>query len=189
MRSFWKLLLVVFMASSLQACQTAGKDDDATSLSSDGASDAFTYDEDGNIIKEGDGAYSVDGKDLEVFTVMPDTPDNARAYDRVFFSYDSAALTGDSREVLDMQAKWLRDNTDVRITIEGHTDERGTREYNLALGEKRANAVRNYLTASGVSRNRISVVSFGKERPVSYGNSGSAHAKNRRAVTVLNNYN
>lgn len=196
MRNFFQLITVLALSFSLQACQSTK---DGASLSNEGPSDEFTYNADGNIIGDegaeiGDGSgrsnrssYDIDGTDLGVFSKMPGTSDDARAYDRVFFSYDSSALGRDSQDVLDMQASWLKKNETVRISIEGHADERGTREYNLALGEKRANAVRNYLVATGVGSNRISLISFGKERPISFDNSESSHYKNRRAVTVLNN--
>jgi peptidoglycan-associated lipoprotein len=103
----------------------------------------------------------------------------------VFFALDSYGLDPDSRFTLDKQAVWLNKYPRVMITIEGHCDERGTREYNLALGERRANAVKNYLVAQGVAANRISVISYGKERPAVEGSTDAAWAQNRRAVTVL----
>ncbi|MAQ70776.1 MAG: peptidoglycan-associated lipoprotein [Alphaproteobacteria bacterium] len=106
--------------------------------------------------------------------------------DRVFFGYDSSDLTGEARSTLDRQASWLQQYPNLSITIEGHADERGTREYNLALGERRANAVRNYLTALGVPASRVSVISYGKERPVVFGSDTQSWAQNRRAVTVVN---
>ena len=106
--------------------------------------------------------------------------------DRVFFGYDSYTLTDEARSVLDRQAQWLSEYPNLSITIEGHADERGTREYNLALGERRANAVRSYLTALGVDASRLSVVSCGKERPVAFDSDPSAWAQNRRGVTTIN---
>lgn len=105
--------------------------------------------------------------------------------DTVYFATDSYALDGASRATLDAQAAWLLANPSVRVTIEGHCDERGTREYNLALGERRANAAKNYLAARGVSTARMSTVSWGKERPIAVGSNEAAWAQNRRAVTVL----
>ncbi len=106
--------------------------------------------------------------------------------DRIFFGYDSTDLTGEARGTLDRQANWLNQYSNLTITIEGHADERGTREYNLALGERRANAVRNYLIALGVTASRVSVISYGKERPVVFGTDTQSWAQNRRAVTVVN---
>ena len=107
--------------------------------------------------------------------------------DRILFETDSYGLDAEDRAVLDAQAAWLVANPGVAITIEGHCDERGTREYNLALGERRAHAARNHLAGRGVDPSRMSVLSWGKERPVSEGSSDEAWAQNRRAVTVLPN--
>lgn len=105
--------------------------------------------------------------------------------DRVFFDTDSSSLTTTARATLDKQATWLARYTKYPITVEGHADERGTREYNLALGARRANTTRNYLAAKGISRGRIKTISFGKERPVAVCNDISCWSQNRRAVTLL----
>ena len=104
--------------------------------------------------------------------------------DRVFFATNKSVLTTASRDTLRKQAAWLRKNSDINITVEGHADERGTREYNLALGERRAHAAKDYLMTYGISGGRISVISYGKERPVNSGSSPLAWSQNRRAVTV-----
>jgi len=105
--------------------------------------------------------------------------------DRIFFTTDSTSLTAEARLILDKQATWLNQYSQYKITIEGHADERGTREYNLALGARRAAATRDYLAARGVSRGRLNTISFGKERPVAVCNDISCWSQNRRAVTVL----
>lgn len=105
--------------------------------------------------------------------------------DTVQFGYDSYDLTDSARQLLLGQAKWLQRYPNLQVTIEGHCDERGTREYNLALGERRASSVKTYLVALGVDPTRINVISFGKERPVSGGSAESAWSKNRRATTVV----
>ena len=105
--------------------------------------------------------------------------------DRVLFDYDSAELSNDSKLILDKQSRFLRANTDLTFTIEGHCDERGTREYNLALGEQRATAVRDYLVIEGISPDRLRVISYGKEKPAVVGSNDMAFAKNRRAVTTI----
>jgi peptidoglycan-associated lipoprotein len=105
--------------------------------------------------------------------------------DRVLFALDSFSLTQEARATLDAQAQWLNSNPQVRVTIEGHADERGTREYNIALGERRANAARVYLESRGVSAGRLQTVSYGKERPEAFGEDEGSHARNRRAVTVV----
>ena len=105
--------------------------------------------------------------------------------DRVFFESDSTELTSQSRATLDKQAQWLQQYGSYAFTIEGHADERGTREYNIALGARRAQAVRDYLATRGIQPSRIRTVSFGKERPVAVCNDISCWSQNRRAVTVL----
>tara|TARA_Y100001960_G_scaffold333196_1_gene437017 strand:- start:2573 stop:3130 length:558 start_codon:yes stop_codon:yes gene_type:complete len=107
--------------------------------------------------------------------------------DRVFFATNESILTTRSRETLRKQAAWLRENSNVTIVIEGHADERGTREYNLALGERRANASKDYLMTYGVSSDRIQVISYGKEKPVDSGSNPLSWSKNRRSVTVKAN--
>ena len=107
--------------------------------------------------------------------------------DRVFFATNESVLTTASRETLRKQAAWLRKNSKVTIVLEGHADERGTREYNLALGERRANAAKDYLMTYGISSDRISVLSYGKERPVDSGSNPLAWSKHRRSVTVKAN--
>ena len=107
--------------------------------------------------------------------------------DRVFFATNESVLTTASRDTLRKQATWLRSNSEINVVLEGHADERGTREYNLALGERRANAAKDYLMTYGVSASRISVISYGKERPVDAGSNPLSWSKNRRSVTVKAN--
>ena len=107
--------------------------------------------------------------------------------DRVFFATNESILTTASRETLRAQAAWLRKNPGINVVLEGHADERGTREYNLALGERRANAAKDYLMTYGISSDRITVLSYGKERPVDSGSNPLAWSKNRRSVTVKAN--
>jgi len=106
--------------------------------------------------------------------------------DRVFFESDSSELTQQATGTLERQAQWLRAYPQYSFTIEGHADERGTREYNIALGARRAEAVRDYLTSRGVQAHRMRTISYGKERPVAVCNDISCWSQNRRAVTVLN---
>ncbi|MDA7692747.1 peptidoglycan-associated lipoprotein Pal [Alphaproteobacteria bacterium] len=106
--------------------------------------------------------------------------------DRVLFGYDSAKLDESSKILIDAQSRFLRVNNDLNFIIEGHADERGTREYNLALGEQRATAVRDYLVIQGIDPDRIKVISYGKEKPAVVGSNSMAWSKNRRAVTVIN---
>jgi peptidoglycan-associated lipoprotein len=111
---------------------------------------------------------------------------NAQAGDRVFFAYDRSDITPEGRATLEKQAAWMKTNASVTVTIEGHCDERGTREYNLALGERRANAVKNVLVALGIPAQRVSTISYGKERPAVVGSTEAAYAQNRRGVTTVN---
>ena len=104
--------------------------------------------------------------------------------DRIFFATNKSSLTTAARETLRKQATYLRKNKSLNVTIEGHADERGTREYNLALGERRANAVRDYLMSQGVSGSKVTVISYGKERPVNPESSRLAWSQNRRSVSV-----
>ena len=105
--------------------------------------------------------------------------------DRVFFDTDMHTLDDRARATLDSQAQWMLAYPNVTVTIEGHADERGTREYNLALGERRANAAKNYLAARGVPASRMTTISWGKERPEALGSDETAWAQNRRAVTIV----
>ena len=107
--------------------------------------------------------------------------------DTIYFDTDKFDIDAEDQAALRQQAQYLQQYTNVRATVEGHADERGTREYNLALGERRANAAKNYLVSLGVAANRISTVSYGKERPVATGSNEQAWARNRRAVTIVLN--
>ena len=107
--------------------------------------------------------------------------------DRIFFGYDESIITDQSAETLQQQYQFLIRNPDLSITITGHCDERGTREYNLALGERRASAAKNYLISLGISSNRISVISYGKEKPAVEGHDETAWTQNRTAITFINN--
>ena len=110
----------------------------------------------------------------------------ANVGDRVFFDFDRTDIKPEGRTVIERQANWLKQYPNVTVTVEGHCDERGTREYNLALGERRATAVKNALVALGVPANRVQTISYGKERPAVVGSNDASYAQNRRGVTVVN---
>lgn len=128
----------------------------------------------------GDG-YSQGGMDSSGGELAPGVSD------RVFFGYDSAVLSAEAQATLERQAAWLKQNENVSVTVEGHCDERGTREYNIALGERRAASAKKYLVSMGVKASRVSTISYGKERPAVIGSDESAWSQNRRAVTVVAN--
>lgn len=109
----------------------------------------------------------------------------ANVGDRVFFDFDKYSVRADAKATLDKQVAWLKKYPTYNLTVEGHADERGTREYNLALGERRANAVKEYLAANGLPAARVKTISYGKERPVALGSNEAAWSQNRRGVTVL----
>ena len=173
---FYKFFISIFMVLFVAACATTPKDS-ADSSGSGSSSSGSDVSSEGTITETaGSGIVSGSQEDLIV-----------NVGDRVFFGYDSSDLDSDALELLQDQVAWLKQNSDVSVTIEGHCDERGTREYNLALGERRANAAKDYLMTYGISSDRISVLSYGKERPVDSGSNPLAWSKNRRSVTVKAN--
>ena len=136
-------------------------------------------------------ASKPEGSDVNASVAGAATPGSAQDFvvnvgDRVFFETDSTEITAQGRETLDKQAQWLQSYSQYTFTIEGHADERGTREYNLALGARRSQAVRDYLASRGIAATRMRTISYGKERPVAVCNNISCWSQNRRAVTLLN---
>lgn len=137
----------------------------------------------GNVIP--DSGATVDLNNPENFKYDTSEFFTASVGDRVLFSVDQTTLNPEARSILDAQASWMLENTVFTALIEGHADEQGTREYNLALGARRASAVQNYLVSRGVSDNRLRTVTYGKERPIEICSSESCWSKNRRAVTIV----
>lgn len=127
------------------------------------------------------------GSGMSSTAVRPGSQEDlvANVGDRVFFDTDRSTIRPDGRATLDKQSAWLKQNPSTTITVEGHADERGTREYNLALGNRRATAVKNYLVATGINANRITTISYGKERPAVVGSNEQAWSQNRRGVSVV----
>ena len=167
---FQRILAIVAATFLLAACETASQvsgDSASTSASNTASSSAASS----------SASAAAEKTPAEKLAQVGDT---------VNFDFDSAELTVSARSTLNRQAAFLSVNPDLMIVIEGHADERGTREYNLALGERRATAVRDYLVAKGINSARVRTVSYGKERPAVSGSDEAAWAKNRRAVTVLN---
>ncbi|MCH1377350.1 peptidoglycan-associated lipoprotein Pal [Alphaproteobacteria bacterium] len=132
------------------------------------------------------GSTSSSASSSTTATQMSDAEKLAQVGNTVYFGFDSSELAGEAQATLDRQAAFLNVNPTMVVIIEGHADERGTREYNLALGDRRAVAVRDYLLAKGLNAARVRTVSYGKERPAVSGSNEEAWAKNRRAATVLN---
>ena len=173
---FYKFFISIFIVLFVAACATKPKDSADSSGSGSTSSSSDVSSEEGTITEtDGSGIVSGSQEDLIV-----------NVGDRVFFGYDSSDLDSDALELLQDQVAWLKQNSNVSVTIEGHCDERGTREYNLALGEKRAQAVKNYLIGLGINPDRVSTISYGKERPAVVGSNDGAWAQNRRSVTIVN---
>ena len=171
---FYKFLISIFLVLFVAACATKPKDSADASGSGSTSSDSSGVE---GTVTETTGSGIVSGSQEDLIVNVGD---------RVFFGYDSADLDSDALELLQDQVAWLKQNSNVSVTIEGHCDERGTREYNLALGEKRAQAVKNYLIGLGVNPDRVSTISYGKERPAVVGSNDGAWAQNRRSVTIVN---
>ena len=164
----------IFASLFLSACETASQKVVSGSAAS-------------NTSNTGSASSSVDKKKSLIAQAKQTASDKLISVgDRVLFDYDSSSLDSSAKILLDAQSRFLRANTDLNFIVEGHCDERGTREYNLALGEKRATAVRDYLVINGIDPDRIKVISNGKEKPAVVGSNGMAWSKNRRAVTIIN---
>ena len=174
---FYKFFISIFMVLFVAACATTPKDSADSSGSGSGSSSSGSDVSSEGTITETSGSGIVSGSQEDLIVNVGD---------RVFFGYDSSDLDSDALELLQDQVAWLKQNSDVSVTIEGHCDERGTREYNLALGEKRAQAVKNYLIGLGINPDRVSTISYGKERPAVVGSNDGAWAQNRRSVTIVN---
>ena len=181
-------LIVIFSAAFLlAACETA------STTSSDSASDSASSSASGASSASASSSGSSSSSDTSASSSSSSSDDAmtpaeklARVGNTVYFDFDSAALSYDAQVTLSRQLAFLQLNPEAVVVIEGHADERGTREYNLALGDRRASAARDYLLAKGIDAARIRTVSYGKERPAMSGSNETSWAKNRRAATVLN---
>ena len=198
-----RFLLLAAIAALLAACETASEIDaiasgasgssGTTSTSSSASSSAS----DGSTTSSSSGSSNSSTSSTSSGSSSAETGSNSYTYDtdpktalikvgdRVLFGYDSSELDDDDRAILNNQSKFLNQNPSLKVTIQGHCDERGTREYNLALGEKRASSVKDYLISLGINSERISVVSYGKERPQVLGSNKAAWSMNRRSVTTI----
>ena len=173
MKSAWRLTLALMIAMTLAACQTTPEaepepepaPDTSTDVDTSGAPDPRDYTDARNF----------------------DNPESLLSKRVIYFDFDKSTVRPEYRGIVSAHAAYAGANSTARVTLEGHADERGTREYNLALGERRANSAKNYLVGLGVDAGRISTVSYGKERPKALGSNEQAWAQNRRAVSVVVN--
>jgi len=180
---FYRILYTFFLVMFVSACSTTPKD--TADSSGSGSSGDFNT---ATSTSEDVASTTIDTTTSDFSGIISGTPEDfiVSVGDRVFFDYDSAELDGDAKELLQAQAAWLKQYNKASVIIEGHCDERGTREYNLALGERRAQAVKNYLNGLGVGISSISTISYGKERPAVVGSNDDAWSQNRRSVTKVN---
>lgn len=160
-----RILSVFAAAALLAACETAP--DSTATTGGDGASTSSSASTTTSLSEDSPEWFAVN------------------VGDRVFFGFDKYDLAGEARRTLELQAAWLKKYPQYKVVVEGHADERGTREYNLALGERRANSVKDYLIALGIDPSRIETISYGKERPVALGHDEESWGKNRRSVSVI----
>jgi len=173
---FQRLIALCAATFFLAACETASQTDTATSGDSSASSTTASSSANSSTSTAGS-AEAAEAKAKAALAEVGNT---------VYFDFDSSALSAASTAMLGRQAAFLKANPSITVTIEGHADERGTREYNLALGDRRASAARDYLIAQGINAARVRTVSYGKERPAMAGSNNAAWAKNRRAATVIN---
>ena len=160
-----RILSVFAAAALLAACETAP--DSTATTGGDGASTSSSASSSTSLAESSPEWFAVN------------------VGDRVFFGFAKYDLAGEARRTLELQAAWLKKYPQYKVVVEGHADERGTREYNLALGERRANSVKDYLIALGIDPSRVETISYGKERPVALGHDEESWAKNRRSVSVI----
>ena len=192
-----RFLLLGAIAALLAACETASEIDAIASGASGSSGTTTASSSASSSTSDGSTTSSSSGSSTSSATSSTETSSSSYSYDtdpktalikvgdRVLFGYDSSDLDDDDRAILNSQSKFLNQNPSLKVTIQGHCDERGTREYNLALGEKRASSVKDYLISLGINSERISVVSYGKERPQVLGSNKAAWSMNRRSVTTI----
>lgn len=171
----FKILGILAAVALLGACESASENAGSTSGAGAAVQPAETY------------TTPLGMRGADVAKNMPGSQDDLEEQvgARAYFGFDQFSLNATARSILDKQAAWLQANPAVNVIIEGHADERGTREYNLGLGDRRANAVKDYLVALGVNPSRVKTISYGKERPRALGSTEAAWAQNRRAETVV----
>ena len=190
-----RLLTICAATMLLAACETASTDSNevvgsssAASSGSDAAASASSNTSDGSTSASSEASEASGSSGSTSADSDMQTPDEmlAKVGSTVYFGYDESTLSAEAQATLDRQAAFLKANPTIRIVIEGHCDERGTREYNLALGDRRASAARDYLVAKGVNASRLKTISYGKERPVVGGSNDTSYALNRRSMSKIN---
>lgn len=193
-----RLLTICAATMLLAACETASTDSNevvgsssAASSGSDAAASASSNTSDGSTSASSEASEASEASGSSGSTSADSdmqTPDEmlAKVGSTVYFGYDESTLSAEAQATLDRQAAFLKANPTIRIVIEGHCDERGTREYNLALGDRRASAARDYLVAKGVNASRLKIISYGKERPAVGGSNDTSYALNRRSMSKIN---
>ncbi|PPR29475.1 MAG: Outer membrane lipoprotein Omp16 [Alphaproteobacteria bacterium MarineAlpha9_Bin2] len=186
MPTYLKVFMALIIFAYMQGCAKEHMED--LVLNAEGR--ALSQDEEGSssteIEVEENIAQKIEMDDVETITQRL-TNELIEVGDRVFFDYDQSVIMDEGQETLLNQAQFLNKNTDILVTVTGHCDERGTREYNLALGERRASSVKNYLVSLGIDADRISIISYGKEKPSVAGYNDWAWSQNRTAITLINN--
>ena len=185
MLKYFKIFIVSILLLNFISC--ANKDQESLLLDAQGGNteqnDTLTEE----IEITDNTAQAIEMEEIELTVEEKLASELVEVGDRIFFGYDESIITDQSAETLQQQYQFLIRNPDLSITITGHCDERGTREYNLALGERRASAAKNYLISLGINSNRISVISYGKEKPAVEGHDETAWTQNRTAITFINN--
>ena len=190
-----RLLTICAATMFLAACETASTDSNevvgsssAASSGSDAAASASSNTSDGSTSASSEASEASGSSGSTSADSDMQTPDEmlAKVGSTVYFGYDESTLSAEAQATLDRQAAFLKANPTIRIVIEGHCDERGTREYNLALGDRRASAARDYLVAKGVNASRLITISYGKERPAVGGSNDTSYALNRRSMSKIN---
>ena len=190
-----RLITICAATVLLAACETASTDSNevvgsssAASSGSDAAASASSNTSDGSTSASSEASEASGSSGSTSADSDMQTPDEmlAKVGSTVYFGYDQSILTAEGQATLDRQAAFLKENPTIRIVIEGHCDERGTREYNLALGDRRASAARDYLVAKGVNPSRLTTISYGKERPAVGGSNDTSYALNRRSMSKIN---
>ena len=185
MLKYFKIFIVSILLLNFISC--ANKDQESLLLDVEGGNteqnDTLTEE----IEITDNTAQAIEMEEIELTVEERLASELVEVGDRIFFGYDESIITDQSADTLQQQYQFLIRNPDLSITITGHCDERGTREYNLALGERRASAAKNYLISLGISSNRISVISYGKEKPAVEGHDETAWTQNRTAITFINN--